>query len=127
VTEKKIVNLLPKDEEVAEDEQLYSDLVDGEGKLKVDLSMPEEFVLDVMAGQMVEHLVSYQQSMQAWKSARNQDNHARAKQFFEQMQFNQLTIAIIQAKYPKAKQLADELMEVRAKQAQNARKNALVN
>ena len=127
MTEKKIVNLLPKDEEVAEDEQLYSDLVDGEGKLKVDLSMPEEFVLDVMAGQMVEHLVSYQQSMQAWKSARNQDNHARAKQFFEQMQFNQLTIAIIQAKYPKAKQLADELMEVRAKQAQNARKNALVN
>ena len=37
MTEKKIVNLLPEDEEVAEDEQLYSDLVDGEGKLKVDL------------------------------------------------------------------------------------------
>lgn len=120
-----IADLLPQDEETKEDEELYSQLVGEDGKLKVDLSMPDDFLLDIMASQMVEHVISYEQSKQTWRSSRNQGNHARAKQFFEQMQFNQLTIAIIQAGYPGAKKLADELMSVRAKQAQTQRKNIL--
>ncbi len=120
-----IADLLPQDEETAEDEQLYSQLVGQDGKLKVDLSMPEDFMVDIMASQMVEHMVSYEQSKQTWISSRNQGNHARAKQFFEQMQFNQLTVAIIQARYPEAKKLADEIMNVRAKQAQQNRRNTL--
>jgi len=127
VEKRNIADLLPQDEETAEDEKLYSQLVGEDGKLKVDLSMPDDFLIDIMAGQMIEHMVSYEQSKQTWMSARNQGNHARAKQFFEQMQFNQLTIAIIQARHPKAKSLADELMKVRVKQAQAQRKNILSN
>jgi len=123
--EKKIAELLPQDEDSIEDEELYSQLVGEDGKLKVDLSIPEDFLIDIMASQMVEHIVSYEQTKQVWRSSRNQGNHAKAKQFFEQMQFNQLTIAIIQAKHPKAKKMADELMDVRAKQAQAQRKNML--
>ena len=122
-----IAELLPQDEESVEDEELYAKLVGEDGKLKVDLSMPHDFLADIMASQMVEHMVSYEQSRQAWRSSRNQGNHAKAKQLFEQMQFNQLTIAIIQAQYPEAKVLADELMEVRAKQVRTQRKNALSN
>jgi len=122
-----IADLLPQDEESIEDKELYAQLVGEDGKLKVDLSMPEEFVVDIMASQMVEHMVSYEQSRQAWMSSRNQGNHAKAKQFFEQMQFNQLTVAIIQAKHPKAKALADDMMTLRAKQAQQTRRNVLNN
>ena len=124
-TKKTIADLLPQDEETVEDEELYAQLADEDGKLKVDLSMPEDFLVDIMASQMVEHMVSYEQSRQAWRSSRNQGNNAKAKQFFEQMQFNQLTVAMIQAQYPKAKKLADELMSVRAKQAQGQRKQLL--
>lgn len=120
-----IADLLPPDEEVVEDGDLYAQLVGKDGKLKVDLSMPDDFLVDIAAGQMVEHMVSYEQSRQVWRSSRNQGNHAKAKQLFEQMQFNQLTVAIIQAQYPEAKKLADELMSVRAKQAQSQRKNVL--
>ena len=120
-----IADLLRKDEDTVEDEELYSQLVREDGKLKVDLSMPEDFLVDISANQMVEHMVSYEQSKQTWRSLRNQGNHAKAKQNFEQMQFNQLTIAIIQAKHPGAKKLADELMEVRAKQAKAQRSNVL--
>ena len=120
-----IADLLSKDEDKVEDEELYSKLADKDGKLKVDLSMPEDFLVDIMASQMVENMVSYEQSRQTWRSMRNQGNHAKAKQFFEQMQFNQLTAAIIQAQYPKAKALADEQMKVRAKQAGQQRKTLL--
>ncbi len=121
-----ISDLLPKDEEGKEDEQLYAQLVGEDGKLKVDLSMPENFLIDIMASQMVEHMVGYEQSKQAWTSSRNQGNNAKAKQFFEQMQFNQLTIAVIQARHPKAKALANEIMKARAKQAELQR-NSLMN
>jgi len=120
-----VADLLPPDEEVVEDEKLYAQLVGEDGKLKVDLSIPDDFMVDIMASQMVEQMVSYEQSRQVWRSSRNQGNHAKAKQLFEQMQFNQLTVAIIQAQYPTAKKLADELMSVRAKQAQSQRKNVL--
>ena len=123
----KISDLLSSNEDNIEDEELFKLLVGEDGKLKVDMGMPDGFMVDIMASQMVEHMVSYEQSRQIWRSLRNQGNHAKAAQAFEQMQHNQLTIAIIQAKHPQAKAIANQLMEVRAKQADTARKNALVN
>ena len=126
-TKKTIASLLPPDEDAAEDEKLYAQLLGKDGKLKVDMAVPDEFMVDIMASQMVEHIVSYEQSRQVWRSLRNQGNNTKAAQSFEQMQFNQLTIAIIQAQHPGAKKLADEMMEVRAKQAQASRKTTLIS
>lgn len=122
---KTIRDLLPGGEDEKEDLELLAQLAGEDGKLKVDLSMPENFQIDIMASQMVEHLVSYEQTRQAWKSARGSGQHKRAEDLFAQMNFNQLTIAIIQAKYPKAKGLADEMMKVRAKQAELQRQALL--
>ena len=120
-----IASLLPPDEDKVEDEKLYAQLVGPDGKLKVDMGMPQDYLVDIMAAQMVDHMTAFEQAQQVWKSSRNQGNHAKAAQNFEQMQFSQLTVAIIQAQYPGAKKLAQEIMKVRAQQAQSGRDNML--
>ncbi len=101
-----------------DDAALVAALLDDKGNLKVDTSLPAEYELEVMAKQLLDHLAAYAQNKQAWRAARNSNDHARAKSLFDQMQFNQLTAAIIQHSYPRAKALADELGKLLAKQTQ---------
>jgi hypothetical protein len=78
-----------------------------------------------MAQLLVDHLSGYHQNKQAWKSARNLGNHQRAQQLFEQMKYNQLTVAMIQSDYPGVKTIADEIMAIRAKETKERRKSIL--
>ena len=113
---------LSKDETTLEDEQLLAELMDAEGKLKVDMSLPAAYELEVMAQQLLAHLASYHQSEAAWKAARNTGDNAKAKQLFDQLQYNRLTAAIIQRAYPEAKAMADQIAEVNAGELQKSRK-----
>ena len=107
---------LSREEETAEDTALLAELLDADGKLRVDTSLPEEYELEVIAQQLLAHLTSYHQNREAYRAARNTDQ-GRRTQIWNQMQFNQLTAALIQKAYPKAKALADQLATIQAKQA----------
>lgn len=122
---KTIADLLPKSPEEADNTALLAKLTGEDGKLRVDLSMPDGYHDDIMATQMIENLTAYEQNRQAWRAARNQGNNGRSTQLFEQMNYHQLVVAIIQAEYPNAKIIADAMMEVRARGAKINRENAL--
>lgn len=117
-------DLLLKAEESQDNDELLAKVMDKDGNLKVDLGLPTDFEAEIMAGQMVEHLIAYAQNHEAWRSARNQADNARARQLFEQMNYNRLTVSIIQAQYPGAKVIADEIMSIRAKLAKANRQGA---
>ena len=118
-------DLLPHSEEEEDNLALLTKLRrDGE-KLKVDLSIPSTFEVDIMASMMIDHLQAYHTNRQAWRAARNGPDHSLATRLFQQMNYNQLTIAILQAEYPDAKVLADEIMKVRAAVAKAQRQQTL--
>ncbi len=114
-----------KDSEESGDAALLPQLLDAKGDITADYSMPEEFETEVMAGQMVDHLIAFKQSKQNWIAAKQVGDHAKRKQLFEQMRFNQVTVAIIQYEFPDAKNIADEIMRYRVKDVQGKRQKFL--
>ena len=121
----RIGDFLPQDEDTADDLALVGQLISADGKIKADLDVPKEFEVEIMAEQMVDHLVLYKQSKQNWRAARNLGERSRAQQLYSQMNMSQLAIAIIQNDYPKAKQFANEIMELRARRARKNRQTEL--
>ncbi len=122
---KSLQEALSKEEETTEDTELLAELLDAEGKLKVDTSLPEDYELEIMAQQLLAHLTSYYQNKETYRAARNSGDQGRKTQIWNQMQFNQLTAALIQRAYPKAKALADQFAKIQAKQAATNRERAL--
>ncbi len=114
---KSLQEALSKEEETTEDTELLAELLDAEGKLKVDTSLPEDYELEIMAEQLLAHLASYHQNKETYRAARNSGDQGRKTQIWNQMQFNQLTAALIQRAYPKAKARADELAMFRLTEA----------
>lgn len=121
----RLLDLLPQDEMAADEQELLAKLTGADGKLKVDLSMPGDYEVEVQAAQLAEHLTAYAQNRQAWRSARSSGDQARAQQLFAASNYNQLCAAIIQSEFPKARAAADEIMAVRAIAAKEQRKKAL--
>ena len=122
---KTIADLFPSDDDEEGESTLLAKLIGEDGKLKVDTETPPKFEIDIMASMMVDQLVSFKQTQKSWRSARNLGDNAHAKQLFEQWRFNQLTIALIQADFPKAKELANQMMNLRADNAEKQRESAL--
>ena len=121
-----LIEAIGKEDGTAEDDALLvAELLDEKGQIIVDLSLPEEYELDIMAQQLLAHLTSYKQNYQAWRAARNTEDHAQAQKLFNQMRYNQLTAAIIQRSYPKAKVLTDEIALVQIKNVKANRKAQL--
>ena len=118
---KKIADLLPKDEDELDDAELLAKLTDKDGKLKVDTSLPVDFELEIMAQQVLENTTAYATTRQQWRSARNSGDNSKAQQLFKQMNYHQLTVAVLLAEFPKAKKIADEIGRARVKQAQQNR------
>ena len=83
----------------------------------VDLKLSPSFELDIMAAELLEHLANYHKAKAAVKAARHQGDHARAEQMYKLMKFSKMAGAVIQSDFPGAKALADQIGEVRAKQA----------
>jgi len=122
---KGMIEALNREEETAEDALLLAELLDEKGNLKVDLSLPDDYELEVMAQQLLAHITSYAQNKKAYLAAKNSGDQARRTQLWQQLQYNQLTAAIIQKSYPKAKRVADELARLQARQAQQNRARQL--
>lgn len=120
-----VAELLPQEDEVVDDAELFAKLVGADGKLKVDTSLPAEYELEVQAAMSLEHLSAYQQTRQQWRSARNQADHQRAQKLFQEMNFHQLTAAIIQAEYPAVKNLTSELARTKVAQMKQQREALL--
>jgi hypothetical protein len=121
---KTIMELLPQEEEAEDAKALLAKLVDADGKLKADTSLPAEYQIEVMAELLLDHLTSYHQTRQAWRAAKNSGDHSKSQQLFQQMNYNQLTIAIIQAEFPVAKALSDSIAKARMKEL-TAKRNQL--
>lgn len=120
---KRLSDLLGKDEDTTEDAELVASLLNEKGDLKVDTSLPKELETEVMAQMLIDHIISFRQTRQAWIAAKQTADHARRQQLFQQMQYNQLTIAIIQHQYPEAKPIAELVARQRARTLQDARRS----
>ncbi|MDD4984184.1 MAG: hypothetical protein PHQ43_00145 [Dehalococcoidales bacterium] len=119
-------DLIPKEESTQDDAELFAKLRNaGADDINVDMSMPDEYETEIMAALMVDHMTGYTQTKAAWRSARNTQDHKRAADLFQQMQFNRLTVAIIQAEYPGAKPIADTIMKTRTVQTAKNRDQIL--
>jgi len=114
-----------KEEESDEDAKIIAELLDEKGNLMVDLSLPEEYELEIMAQTLLGHITQYAQTKQAYLAAKNSGDHQKRQQLWQQMQYNQLTAAIIQKAYPKAKALVDKLATLQARQAKSNREQQL--
>lgn len=123
--ERGLTDLLKEIDSDLKDDGALATLVDTEGRITADLTMPDAFRLDIAADTMIQHLVSYEQSRQAWRVARAQGNGAKAEQFFAQWKFNQLSIALLQSEHPGIKAVADELMRAKAIEARRLRKSII--
>tara|TARA_Y100000310_G_scaffold343143_1_gene449422 strand:+ start:84 stop:521 length:438 start_codon:yes stop_codon:yes gene_type:complete len=118
-----IADLLPPvDEDIAADKALLAKLIGRDGKLKVDLSLPKQYELEAAAEQLVNCLTGYQQASVGWRSARNSGDNAKAQKIFTEMNYQQLTAAIIQAEHPGVKKIADDIAVFRVADVKRARK-----
>jgi hypothetical protein len=117
----KLADFLPKEDDAADEAELIAKLIGPDSKLIVDTSLPKDFEIEIMAQLLVDHLVSFKQTKAAWRAARNGADHQRATQLWQQLQYNQLTAALIQAEYPEAKAIAQQLAKGRAKVMQAQR------
>ena len=119
---KNLQEALSAPDQEADDAELVAELLDEKGDLKGDFTLPAAYEQDVMAQQLLAHLTGYKQNYHAWRAARNSGDNARATSLFNQMRYNQLTAALIQKAYPGAKQIADELAVLQAKQTEANRR-----
>ena len=107
------------------DDKLLLELLDKDGVVKADMTLPDSWALDVMAQQLLQHISQYRKAELQRQAARASDNHKLAKELWENMNYHRLTAAIIQRAYPKAKAMADEIGHLQAKSAADTRKKQL--
>lgn len=123
---KKLLDFMPKqDDTSADDAALLAKLIDADGEMKVDLELPQEYLLESVSELLLSHLTSYHNARQNWRAARNLEDHKKAEGLFAQMKFNQLSAAIIQNEFPKAKKIADDIAKYRAKETKVDREKKL--
>ena len=92
---------------------------------KVDVRLPKDFQLEVMADELLAHLSNFHKATAAWKSARNQGDHAKAEQMFRLRSYCKLAAAIIQDEYEGVRAVAEQLAAFRVKRARAEREAAL--
>lgn len=126
---KEVKNMTPKEvvdaEIAAMAETVDASGVIVDGKVKVDTSMPEAFMLETQAELMVEHLVAFHKWMAKAQAARAQGENQLAESSWREVAFNRLVVAMIQNKYPDAKKLADTIMETSIEET-NRRRSVLL-
>jgi len=89
---------------------------------KVDLKLPEAYEDDLLAGQLLAHLTQYHSLLADQKAARHVGNHKAAEELSHAIAQTRLAAAIIQAKNPRAKALADEIASTKVIQTRLQRK-----
>ncbi len=90
-----------------------------------DLKLPTDYVTDIMAAEVLDHLTNHYRARAALRAARNSGDSQQAERLFKLLSFSRLAVAIIQHEYPEAKGVADEIAQYRALTASNQRKALL--
>jgi hypothetical protein len=120
-----LIDALGTEEEVGDEADKIAELIDSDGNLIVDLELPEEYQLEIMASELLNQLTLFHTFDAQWRSARGQGDSGQASKLFTQRNHHRLTAAIIQRDYPGAKALSDELAKTKSKVAKRQRKNVL--
>lgn len=90
-------------------------LVPQEALERVDLSVPDEYKVEFVAVEMVQHLTEYHKLVDAQKAARQVEDHKRAEECGRLIVYLRNLIALQQHQNPKAKAIANNLMESQAR------------
>jgi len=90
-----------------------------------DLSLPQEFELEILADELLGVLGTYKRASYGRKSARNLGDTQRAQQMAQLERYSRLTAAMMMADYPGLKNIADEIATARAREAQRRRAQLL--
>ena len=106
---------------VATEKAEIEDAIPIEALEGVDLTMPEDNTVELMASEMVKHLQEYHQLTTLQRAARQAEDHQRAEQLSKAILTAKMAVAVIQHKYPKAKAIADEIMRTNAAQVARSR------
>lgn len=114
--------LLVHDQEFPEDKEIPQEALEA-----IDTSVPEEYLREVMATQLMEHLSSYHASVEARRAARQVGDSARSEQLGRQVAFYRSAIGLIQHQYEGIRTLADEIMQANAKQIRQRRRALLAD
>ena len=104
-------------EEAGKEQPKIEDAIPIEALEAVDLTMPDDYALDIMASEMVTHLQEYHKLVTQQRAYRQAEDHPRAEQLSKQILGHKMAVAVIQHKHPKAKAMADEMMAINAAQA----------
>ena len=87
----------------------------------VDLGLPDEFLLDIMADELLSVISTYHRADSGWRSAKNIGDVPRQKNMWDLRNYAKVTAALIQHRYPDAKALSDSLALTQAKAKAKAR------
>jgi len=107
--------------EEALDESGLSDAQVAEALEMADLSVPNAALDEVMADQLQQHLQTYHALAMQQRTARQVSDHAKAEKIRAEMIYQRTAAAIIQYKFPAARGIANETMEIEAAKAQRNR------
>ena len=91
----------------------------------VDLSLPGEYRLEVMADELLGVLGTFHRAQAGRRAARNSENHKEAERLGEMVGRMRLIAAVITMDVPGVKAVADRMATYRAKRARAERDTAL--
>lgn len=81
----------------------------------VNLDIPNEYELEIMASNMAQYLTEHKSTMVGLRAARHNGDNERTSQLAKAEAFYRNAIAYIQYKYPDAKVVSDAIMKTQAK------------
>lgn len=88
---------------------------------KVDLSLPQEYLIEIVAEELVGYLTNYHQYNIGYRTARASGDHQKAEQLYKQMSHSRLAAALIQSEYKGIKELADKIAGYRVETVKKSR------
>lgn len=81
----------------------------------VDLTVPLEYEVEVVAANMVNYLSEYRAAIIGLRAAKQNGDHERQSALAKAEAFYRNAVAYIQYKYPDAKAISDQIMKAQAK------------
>lgn len=105
-----------KDLFVETDEEVPPDILK-----QTDLSVPDEYELEIQAAKLIEHLAAYNIILVEQRVARQAGRGDIAEQKGKDLLFHRTSVAYIQWKWPKARAIAEMAMREQARRTRDNR------
>lgn len=92
---------------------------------EVDLTLPLEYQLEILADELVGTLGTYQRAQFGRRAARNLGDDPRATQMLKLERYSRLVAALIISEHPGVKAVADDMAQARATISKRQRRQTL--